>query len=232
MSDMSKTPTTDDSAALVDTVVTTFRAGMSAQNRQDAQNSFQFAALAASADFNRKDQREEWFDRMVEVLRTCGWGVKERSYEKQTTSTTSITVGSVALNVFAAVGRAALGGPIGQALGALAEQAFSGLEAMSKDVEVFLSKRKNTLHGLTGLVGCVESEGSLYMVVSAVDVKAPDNDLDVLGINVRIDGKEFYKGTAVLTFNASVYANVREHILGELGAHATHGVLAIKLPQL
>ncbi|MFS0824862.1 hypothetical protein [Pseudomonas phoenicis] len=230
MSDTSQTPISEDSAALVDTVVTTYRAGMSTQNRLDAQNSFQFAALAASVEFSRKDEREQWFDRMVEVLRTCGWSVQERSYDKQTASSTSITVGSVALNVFGAVGRAALGGPIGQALGALAERAFSGLEAMTKDVEVFLSKKKNTLHGLTGIVGCVESEGLLHMVVSAVDAKTPDNDLDVLSINVHIEGNEFYKGTAVLTFNSAVYANVREEILNKLGAHATEGVLAIKLP--
>ena len=230
MSDTSKTPTTEDSAALVDTVVTTYRAGMSPQNRLDAQNTNQFAALAASAEFSRKEQREEWFDRMLEVMRTCGWSVQERAYDKQTASSTSITVGSVALNVFGAVGRAALGGPIGQALGALAERAFSGLETMTKDVEVFLSRKKTTLHGLTGIVGCVESEGSLYMVVSALDAKIPDNDLDVLGINVHIEGNEFYKGTAVLTFNGAVYANVREGILGKLGDHASAGVLAIKLP--
>ncbi|WP_154660661.1 hypothetical protein [Pseudomonas cremoricolorata] len=224
-------PTAADTAALIDNVVSTFRAGMSAQNRQDAQNSFQFAALAASVEFDRKQQREQWFDRMVEILRTCGWSVQQRSYEKETASSTSITVGDVALRVFGVVGRAVLGGPIGDALGALAAQAFDGLSVMTKDVEAFLAKKHDSLKGLTGIVGCVESEGVLTMVISAVDAKAPGNDLDVLGINVKLAGSEYYKGSAVLVLNAGLYGQVREHILGQLGEHTVKGVLNITLPK-
>lgn len=223
--------TEQNSAVLVDTVVTTFRAGISPQNRQDAQNSFQFAALAASAEFSRKEQREQWFDRVIEIMRTCGWAVQQRNYDKQSSSSTSVTVGSVALQVFGVVGRAALGGPIGDALGALASQAFEGLSVMSKDVEAFLSKKDDSLKGLTGIVGCVESDGALTMVVSALDAKAPHNQVDVLGINVRLEASEYYKGSAVLLFNSALYEKVREHVLSELGQHTVTGVLSIKLPK-
>lgn len=224
-------PTAADNAALIDNVVSTFRAGMSAQNRQDAQNSFQFAALAASVEFDRKYQREQWFDRMVEILRTCGWSVQQRSYEKETSSSTSITVGAVALRAFGVVGRAVLGGPIGDALGALAAKALDGLSLMTKDVEAFLGKKHESLKGLTGIVGCVESEGVVTMVISAVDAKLPGNDLDVLGINVKLEGSEYYKGSAVLALNRTLYDQVRGHILEQLGEHTVNGVLNISLPK-
>ncbi|MDZ5604475.1 hypothetical protein SJI00_17020 [Pseudomonas sp. RP23018S] len=232
MQDISKTtPLQSDSAALIDTVVATFRSGMSEQNRQHAQNSFQFAALAAGGEYSRKDQREEWFDRVIEILGVTGWTVQQRTYEKETASTTTLTVGSVALRVFGAVGRAALGGPIGDALGALAQQAFDGLKTMTDDVEVFLARNKDSLKGLTGIVGCVEVDGSLHMVISALDTKAPDNQFDVLGINVHLESSEYYKGTAWLTFNKDTSADVRDHITRELGDHALKSVLSIKLPK-
>ena len=232
MQDIAKTATSaSDSAALIDTVVTTFRAGMTAQNRQDAQNSFQFASLAAAGEYSRKDQREQWFYRVIEIMGSAGWNVVQRNFEKETSSSTTITVGAVALRLFGAVGRAALGGPIGDALGALAAQAFQGLSVMTKDVDAFLAKNRNSLKGMTGIAGCVEVDGTLYMLISAVDAKAPDNNVDVLGLNVQLKGHEYFKGTAVLTLNSSVHASARDYIASELGDHAVKSVLSIKLPK-
>lgn len=61
MTDQTKTLVTSDSAAVVETSLLAFGAGMTVQSRTDVKNSFLFASLAAAFKCSESKLDEDWF---------------------------------------------------------------------------------------------------------------------------------------------------------------------------
>lgn len=222
MSD-TKEVSTNGSAILVEGNLLAYGAGMSAQNRRDVKNAYHFATLVADKSFKAEKQGKEWYNKFVDVMRDLGFTIPQRKFELESNTEVIITVGAVAVRAIGVAGNALLGGTV---LGDVAKMAFDKLTNLEEDARVLNHKRKNEARGMVGMAACTETpQGDVVMVISCIQASAPKLDDDVLGIQWKLDKKNYYAGTAVLTFNNFVYDKVRETVENKLGAGSVESVL-------
>lgn len=216
----------NNSAVLVEDSLMAFGAGMSLQSRNDVKNSFHFASLVASKLYDQEEQGEAWYNQFLKVMQDCGWVIGRRSYERESASTTTVTVGAVALRVLGAAGKIALGGPVGDVLGKLAGAALDRLGVIQEDKQLFVQNKDGKGQGMVGLGACLETaDGEVVMVMCCVDATAPASETDLLGIEWTLSATEHYTGTSVLSFNKLIYARVRDHVADKLGERSISNVM-------
>ncbi|CAM3861203.1 hypothetical protein CCOS865_05069 [Pseudomonas reidholzensis] len=199
---------TGDSLAVVEQSLLGLSAGMTAQARRDAKTVFQFATLVASKAHDRDGESEDWFNKFLEVMRSCGWVVGQRSYERDYDTTCSLTLGPVAFKVAKAAGEALLGGPVAEAMGKLASKMFSGLGEITEAQQVFKLNMKGRPVSTTGLGTCIQTpEGEVFMLVTAFSCAPSENDLDTVLFEWNSSSKERYSASAILNLNDIVYTD-------------------------
>lgn len=201
-------PIKGDSLAVVEQSLMALSAGMSAKARRDAKTTFQFASRVASKAHDRDGEAEAWFNKFLEVMRTCGWVVGQRSYERDYDQSGSLTLGPVVFKVAKAAGQALLGGPLAEAMTELASKAVGALGEITQAQEIFKQNVKGHPVSTTGLGTCIETpEGELFMLVSAFSAAPGENNLDTLVYEWKSASTDRYSGSAVLSFNEVVYTD-------------------------
>ncbi|HDS1818265.1 TPA: hypothetical protein QEM96_002923 [Pseudomonas putida] len=203
-----------NSIAVVEQSLLALSAGMSAQSRRDAKTTFQFASRVASKLHDRDGESEAWFNKFLEVMRTLGWVVGKRSYERDYDQSLSLTLGPIAFKVASAAGKALLGGPLGEAMAKLAGDAISALGDIEEAQKIYQQNLKGHPVSTTGLGACIETpEGELFMLVNAFSASPSENDLNTTVFEWKSASKDRYCGSAVLSLNEVVYtAEVRSSI--------------------
>ncbi|MFT0520415.1 hypothetical protein [Pseudomonas faucium] len=219
-------PVSGDSIAVVEQSLLALSAGITAQKRRDAKTTFQYASRAASFKFDRDGQSEAWFNQFVEVMRTCGWVVGKRSYERDYDQSRSLTLGPVAFKVASAAGQALLGGPLGEAITQLIGKGLEALGGITEAQEIYKQNVKGHPVSTTGLAACIETpEGELFMLVNAFSASPSENDLDTVVFEWKSSSAERYSGSVVLNFNEVVYTDaVRASVEGKLIEKAVQAV--------
>ncbi|SME95818.1 MULTISPECIES: hypothetical protein [unclassified Pseudomonas] len=202
------TDVSTNSIAVVEQSLLALSAGMSAQSRRDAKTTFQFASRVASKLHDRDGESEAWFNKFLEVMRTLGWVVGKRSYERDYDQSQSLTLGPIAFKVASAAGKALLGGPIGEAMAKLAGDAISALGNIEEAQKIYQLNVKGHPVSTTGLGACIETpEGELFMLVNAFSASPGENDLNTTVFEWKSSSKDRYCGSAVLSFNEVVYTD-------------------------
>ncbi len=209
---------TGDSIAVIEQSLLAMSAGMSAQARRDAKTTFQFASRVASKQHDRDGESEAWFNEFLEVMRTCGWVVGKRSFERDYDQSRSLTLGPVAYKIASAAGKALLGGPIGEAMSQLIGKGMEALGNITEAQDIYKQNIKGHPVSTTGLGACFETpEGELFMLVNAFSATPGENDLETTVFEWKSSSKDRYCGSAVLSFNQIVYTDeVRASIEGKL----------------
>ncbi|WP_295481581.1 hypothetical protein [Pseudomonas sp. REB1044] len=220
---MSDDKTSADAGLLVEGNLLACGAGMSDQHRQDVKNAFHFATLAADKVLDIEKDGKAWYDKFLDAMRDVGFTTPKRSFEMETSTELSVTLGAVAVRVIGAAGSALLGGT---AVGALAKKAFDKLTTVESDTRIVYHKKKSKDRGVVGMAACVETaKGDVVMVMSCVQSTAPNIDDDVLGVQFKLDTSDYYAGQAVLTLNSFVYEKVRATLEEKLGVRSVENVL-------
>ncbi|MDD1012943.1 hypothetical protein [Pseudomonas rubra] len=215
-----------NTAAVLEQSLMAFGAGMSLQSRTDVKHSYQFASLVASKLYDQEGQGEAWFKQFLKVLQDCGWVTARRSYEREFTSSKTLTVGAVAAKALGAVGTAVMGGPIGIALNKLTNDAMAKLGQIDQAQKLFDRNVKSKKTANLGLASCIEtSDGEVVLAMSCMHSDSSAKDLDVFVLEWNSSSAQFYTGTAALSFNKSVYERVRATIEEKLGERAINNVL-------
>ncbi|MDU9392569.1 hypothetical protein ACIP1T_25530 [Pseudomonas japonica] len=215
------------SAAVVESSLMAFGAGMSAQNRQDAKNAVLFATLAANRQFDQLIHSEEWFGLFLSVMRTCGWTTVHRTHEKEVASGQSLTVSNVVVEaVKVAASGLIQGNPVGQVFSSLAEQAIQGVSKDDKALTLFKRNLKQRSNVVVGLASCIETaQGEVVMALGAIQRSVRDEDLDVLVFDWHSASTTSYKGSAALSFNNQLYDGLRAAVEKKLGDKALTQIL-------
>ena len=217
------TPATTDTALLVEGNLLAYGAGMSEQSRRDVKNAYHFATLVADKIIDVEKNGKAWYDKFLDAMRDIGFTTPRRSYERETSSEMSATLGAVAVRIISAAGSALLGGT---AVAAVAKKALDKLTTIETDTRIVAHKKKSKDRGVVGLAACTETTaGDVVMVMSCVYATNPDLDEDVLGVQFKLNSSEYYSGTAVLTLNTFVYDKVRETVENKLGVRSIENVL-------
>ncbi|MCX2688905.1 hypothetical protein OO306_25585 [Pseudomonas sp. DCB_AW] len=202
------TDVSTNSIAVVEQSLLALSAGMSAQSRRDAKTTFQFASRVASKLHDRDGESEAWFNKFLEVMRTLGWVVGKRSYERDYDQSQSLTLGPIAFKVASAAGKALLGGPVGEAMAKLAGDAISALGNIEEAQKIYQLNVKGHPVATTGLGACIETpEGELFMLVNAFSASPGENDLNTTVFEWKSSSKDRYCGSAVLSLNEVVYTD-------------------------
>ncbi|WP_027592590.1 hypothetical protein [Pseudomonas sp. LAIL14HWK12:I7] len=202
------TDVSTNSIAVVEQSLLALSAGMSAQSRRDAKTTFQFASRVASKLHDRDGESEAWFNKFLEVMRTLGWVVGKRSYERDYDQSQSLTLGPIAFKVASAAGKALLGGPVGEAMAKLAGDAISALGNIEEAQKIYQQNLKGHPVSTTGLGACIETpEGELFMLVNAFSASPGENDLNTTVFEWKSSSKDRYCGSAVLSLNEVVYTD-------------------------
>lgn len=215
-----------NTAAVLEQSLMAFGAGMSLQSRQDVKNSYQFASLVASKLYDQEGQGEAWFKQFLKVMQDCGWVTARRSYEREHTSSQTLTVAAITSKALGAVGTAFFGGAVGAALSKLVGNALEKLQESAEAQKLFDRNVKNTGTVNIGLASCIEtSEGEVVLAMGCVHSDTTAHNLDVFVLEWSNSAEQFYTGTAALSFNKSVYERVRATVEDKLGERSIVNVL-------
>ncbi|MHA6197554.1 hypothetical protein ACX3YG_24675 [Pseudomonas wadenswilerensis] len=227
MTDNTNEPLTLSSAAVVESSLLAFGAGMSAQNRQDAKNSYLFASLVANKRHNQLTLSEAWFDYFLEAMSDCGWTIAQRTYQKESNTGQSLTLANVAVKaVQIAAGSLLQGGPLVQALSLLAENAIAGLGKDDQALTVFKRNLYQQSNVMVGVASCIETrDGEVVMALGAIQRTVRREDVDVLLFDWDSNTSATYRSTAALSLNSQVYARTRDIVEQRLGDRAVSRIM-------
>ena len=216
-----------DSAAVGESSLVAFGAGISLQSRNDAKNAYLFASLASNKLFDPTTQGEAWFNQFLKVMQDCGWVTAHRTYEKETTSGQSIKLSNVVVKAVQAAAAAAVpGAPAVAVLGDLARKAIGGLPKSDQALSLFKRNVNQKAAAVVGVASCIETaDGEVVMAMGAIQRRASTHDVDVLFFDWDSASSETYKGTAALSFNKVIYDRVRARIEQQLGDRALAKIL-------
>lgn len=216
-----------NSAAVVESSLLAFGAGMSAQNRQDAKNSYLFAILVANKRHDQLILSEAWFDSFLEAMSDCGWTVARRTHEKESSTGQSLTLANVAVKAVQMAATSVLqGGPVVQALGLLAEKAIEGLGKDDQALTVFKRNIYQQSNVVVGVASCIETkDGEVVMALGAIQRTVRREDLDMLVFDWDSNTSATYRSTAALSFNSQIYARTRDIVEQRLGDRAVSRIM-------
>ncbi|MFK0086317.1 hypothetical protein ACIQUS_03375 [Pseudomonas sp. NPDC090755] len=215
-----------NSAAVIEQSLMAFGAGMTEQSRRDVKNAYQFASLVASKLYDEEGQGEAWFRQFLKVMQDCGWVTARHTYEREHTSSQTLTVGAIAAKALGGVGTAVMGGAIGTALNKLTNDALSKLVQVEQAQKLFDRNAKDKKTTNIGLASCIEtSSGEVVLAMSCVQSDTSTHGLDLAVLEWKSNAEQLYTGAAVLSFNKSLYERLRATIENKLGDRAIANVL-------
>lgn len=215
------------SAAVVESSLLAFGAGMTAQNRQDVKNSYLFATLVANKRHNQLTLSEAWFDYFLDAMTDCGWAVARRTHEKSSDTAQSLTLANVAVKAVQVAASSLLsGGPVVQALGLFAEKAIEGLNKDEEALTLFKRSLYRQSNVMVGVASCIETkDGEVVMALGAIQRTVRNEDLDTLLFDWDSNTSSTYRSTAALSFNSQIYAKARDLIEQRLGERALSRIM-------
>lgn len=214
-------------AAVVESSLLAFGAGMTAQNRQDVKNSYLFASLVANKRHNQLTLSEAWFDYFLEAMTDCGWAVARRTHEKASDTAQSLKLSNVAVQAVQVAASSLLsGGPVVQVLGAFAEKAIGSLNKNEEALTLFKRSLYRQSNVMVGVASCIETkEGEVVMALGAIQRTVRKEDLDTVLFDWDSNTSATYRSTAALSFNTQIYAKTRELIERRLGERAVTRIM-------
>lgn len=220
-----------DSAAVVDTSLLAFGAGMSVQDRVDVKNSYLLANLVANKRANASRPDEIWFTYFLEVMQDCGWTRIHYSYDREEASQQSMKLSNVALAAVRTAAASLAGGATAAAV--LGTVASDALQRLAKDETALAFFKRNVQERKSATVGlgvCRQLDsGEVILAMGALQSMARTSDMDVLFFDWDASTTTTYKAIAAWVFNRSLYKDRREEVESKLANHAKAKIAAYEI---
>ncbi|MCP1441876.1 hypothetical protein J3D54_001008 [Pseudomonas sp. GGS8] len=208
-------------ASIVGEGVLSFSAGLSGENRSDAQNAYLYATLAANKAFPQDFQGKEWYALFKEVMSRAGWSSTSLYYNDLNVSGTSVRMDKLVLEILGSVvAGVALPGPTTALMLKVAGDAISALQ--KRDTALTAYERNLLAHGVGGIAAgaCTENNGVATMALGAVRFLRRNTSTKVLFVDVDTRDVKLYRGEAVFEKNDLLAKATREVIATRLIEHA------------
>jgi hypothetical protein len=215
---VTRTSAAGQSAAVVKASIASFVSGVSAQAKDDVQNSTLLMQLAADKKFNPDTQRAEWFQFYTEGLANLGWGRVASAYSDFQPANTNVTMDQVVLEIIAQVitpESAIYQGVV---------ETFNALKNKSSNQEPLkLFDNSSTRNG-TGtfqiLPVAQDDSGTVIMVLTCVNATTTVQSGSFLWWHWSTSTSRMYRAAQQIVLNASVYNQVRQAVITKLGENA------------
>ncbi|ATE79886.1 MULTISPECIES: hypothetical protein [Pseudomonas] len=205
--------------------------GMTRRNKKVALNTYRFAEIMASNRYPGKNQMEERFQFLLQVLTSLKWTKivqVSKEYEKKTQS---LTMENVVVDIVGGIVKGAVGG-IG--IPSLVSDTLGSLKQDEKALNLFNRSVEKDKGRRFGMASCVQdNEGYVNMAVAAVNYsKEPGNDGGVLFFEWKSSEVNIYQDTAHMVIHEGDYPAKREEevntYLDKLDERAFQAILAGK----
>lgn len=221
MTDMEK------QAAVVNNVIAVFGAGMSQQNREDVRNCLHYCSLAADKQFPNEIDGQKWYRLFVSALKQFGWLKLSDSKEFSQSSEHGLTLDAVAIKLLQG-SLVALASPVLSAgvVLPLVSDALKGLGSNAAASSLFSSKSQGKSGSRFAIATCTENaDGDVQMALGMVSSDETSSSKQALFATYSSASKNFYAANDGLSFNAPVFAQVRNDVTQALGGNARDAIL-------
>ncbi|WP_407314833.1 hypothetical protein [Pseudomonas sp. nanlin1] len=209
-------------AAVVNNVVLSFVAGMSQQAREDVNDIFLYASLAATKKFPDKTQGEEWFHFFLKVMRSFGWLATGTAYNRYETTDTKATIADVALKILeTSLLAAALPAATSVMMLSVATSALKTLQSKDGAPKRLFQRSTEGNDAHQFAVGsCVQAgDSNVAVVISFMAFERKKAPGQVLCFEWDLSSVQLCSGMAKIEFSARNYGRVRERIQEALTDH-------------
>ncbi|WP_095156249.1 hypothetical protein [Pseudomonas sp. Irchel 3E13] len=215
--------TDSDSANIAGHSVVSFVSGLSPQNREDVLNSTLLMQLAASAAFDKTQQREAWFRFYTEGLGKLGWTVSNSSIEHYVPKHDAFTMDQVALDIIeSAVG--------GAGFAPVLKKTFAALKKQPQALALFERHSDHGWLGMFQILPCSQTaEGNVSMLLNCMQFVHNALRYKILFFTYRQHEVQVYRSAQLAVLNTGVYRQVREAVLDKLGGNASQFIARLAL---
>jgi hypothetical protein len=214
-----------EAAATVAGSTVSFIGGVPMQKQQDVLNSTLLAQLAANKAFDREKQTEQWYGKYKEVLENIGWVIQNFSFNRQSSSGTTVQMDKVALDILAAA-------MSGNELAVLTAtiKALKDADPNSKEITLFDTNGSSGEGGNFQLsTASLDPNGNVKMSLGAFYFSASEHQTRFLFFSWSTRDLNLYAGVQGIILNEQIYATVRQAIIEKLGDKAQTYVANINI---
>ncbi|QKZ02848.1 hypothetical protein [Pseudomonas eucalypticola] len=200
-------------AAVVANGLLAFVKGVSKKYRQDAQNAYLYATMAADKKCGNYGEGEQWYKVFCDVMGLAGWVVKESSFRSYNATERNFSMEKVAIEILKGAVIAAAMGPAGT-VSAL-ETARKAVDAVGKDdeaVTLFDRSAKKDRGGNFGIGSVVEEDGDVCMALGIVQYKGAKATTSVLFSKWDRADLEIYQAKTVFWMDEMGVEDSRDEI--------------------
>lgn len=202
-----------------------FVEGLSGPEKEDVLYSVQFAQRAASKAFDRFAETRNWYRKYGEVLEALGWTTEQFAFVAKDQSEGDFRMDKEALSIISAISTQNQLAVITKSIEALSKLADGDGPLSIFDFQTSTEDAGNFQ------IGAVQkaANGSLNMALGAFYFRAAQRRRKFLFFSWGGAQVNFYTAAQKLTFNTTLYGQVREQVLTKLGAQASKYIGEISL---
>ena len=214
----------EPSAAVNGGVLTSFVAGLSAEDQSDVLNSCLLAQLAASKKFNKENQAVEWYAFYASVLYQVGWTVQDYAFEKYNASGDTFTVDKAVIKLLESI---AEGGEV-----AIAQASLDALKSLSegdRPLQIWNSSTHSANAGNFQIAPCAKSGNVVVMKNSSFYFKTSESTHGFLWFTYSSSSMELYQAKQTMSLNIDVYKQVRQQVIDKLGNRAKEFIADLEI---
>lgn len=199
--------------------------GLSADEKEDVLYSIQFAQRAASKAFDRFAETRNWYRKYGEVLEALGWTTEQFAFVAKDQSEGDFRMDKEALSIISAIATQNQLAVITKSI-----EALSGLADGDGAITLFDFQTSAENAG-NFQIGAVQkaANGSLSMALGAFYFRSARRQRKFLFFSWGGAEVNFYTAAQKLTFNTTLYGQVRAQVLAKLGAQAASYIGGVSL---
>lgn len=214
----------DTSADIVAGSVVSFVAGVSGQSQQDVLDSTLFAQFAATAQYNRESQAQQWYGAYLNTLGSIAWTVQSFDFQQYKVSSSSFKLDDVVLDIL----KAAFTSDEYEVVKASVD-ALKKLKNDDGRIKLFGHNAVSSKSGNFQIGAVTEQNGAVAMHTLGAYFNSSDTNTDFLFAHYKGSNTQIYKGVQSMTLNEGQYANIRQAIQNRLGKNIQDFVMDVKL---
>ncbi|MDB5994734.1 MAG: hypothetical protein JWP42_1870 [Pseudomonas sp.] len=169
---------------------------------------------------DNKDAKGRYIE-FVNCMESLGFFVPDSGYSKYRSSSISVTMENVMVDIIkAAVDAAKAAIPGATVLGAIADSTMTALKNEEKAINLLNTESKDAEGVRLTAMPCEQfPNGQIVVALAAVDHRGSSDDGGVLFVDWKTSALDIFQGKAFLTFDPARYAEVKDLVEEYLASH-------------
>ncbi|MCU1751487.1 hypothetical protein [Pseudomonas sp. 6D_7.1_Bac1] len=205
-------------AAIMGTGIVGFDPSMTKRSKRIVKNTYMYADLKALLAFPGENQKEQRYNSFSTSMRAMGWTFFSSPFSRYTSSSKTLTMDNVALDLIHTVVAGAVGGVAGKALlGKAADAALKALKTEPEALKLFEDNAKKASGGNFAMTTCKQDDdGDITMAAAAIQYSCAAHPTKVLFWEWATSEVSIWKGASVMTMDEEDYLLIEDLVVKTL----------------